>query len=102
MCIRDRHCYDGGFAGGLGFSSRPEDQACVSYDMADLSANEPTYGVGDADGDGDADSIPNVIFAEGDASLVVGGNYAPTNADGQTDGLLIYFASGVDQSVGID
>ena len=54
------------------------------------------------DGDGDADSIPNVVFAEGQASLVVGGNYAPTNADGQTDGLLIYFASGVDQSVGID
>ena len=96
------HCYDGGFGGGNGFSSRPENQACVSYDMADLSANEPTYGVGDLDGDGDADSIPNVIFAEGDASLVVGGNYAPTNADGQTDGLLIYFASGVDQSVGID
>ena len=96
------HCYDGGFAGGNGFASRPEDQACVSYMMADLSANEPMYGHGDTDGDGDSDSIPNVVFAEGEASLVVGGNYAPTNADGQTDGLLIYFASGVDQSVGID
>jgi len=96
------HCYDGGFAGGNGFASRPEDQACQAYDMTTISANEPGYGVGDLDGDGDADSIPNVVFAEGQASLVVGGNYAPTNADGQTDGLLIYFASGVDQSVGID
>ena len=70
--------------------------------MTVISQNEPMYGHGDTDGDGDSDSIPNVVFAEGEASLVVGGNYAPTNADGQTDGLLIYFASGVDQSVGID
>tara|TARA_B100000029_G_scaffold252399_1_gene249302 strand:+ start:83 stop:1183 length:1101 start_codon:yes stop_codon:yes gene_type:complete len=102
------HCLDTKIrSGGNGFSMYPGEpgHTCVpkrGFNPGALANFEPHYGSGDVDGDGYSDTIPNVIFAKTDASLTSGSNHSPTNADGQTDGLLIYFASGVDQSVGVD
>lgn len=99
------HCYDQ-TDGSNGFTSLPETPpGCTigagSYDSPTLAANEPVYGTGDLDGDGDTDEIPNVVFQEAGSSLVVGGAIGPSNADGQLDGVLIFFNAGTDQSVGI-
>ena len=97
------HCYDPADAAG-GFGSLPEvaSQSCSGADFSPnvLQANEPVYGTGDVDGDGDPDEIPNVVFQESGASLVVGGGIGPSNGDGQLDGLIIFFNAGTDQSVG--
>ena len=102
------HCYDNGWNGGNGFESRPEDvgQACpsgsTSYDNWTIAQNEPTYGTGDIDGDQDPDTVPNFVFAEGPPGVVSVAEMAPTNSDGQLDGLLIFFSAGTDNSVGAE
>lgn len=100
------HCWDPNDAAG-GFGSLPEvallncDASAGHFSPGTLQANEPVYGAGDVDGDGDPDEIPNVVFQEAASSLVVGGSVGPSNADGQLDGLLIFFNAGSDQSVGL-
>jgi len=102
------HCYDNGWNGGNGFESRPEDAgaACPansnSFDNWTIAQNEPTYGWGDIDGDGDPDVVPNVVFAEGPPGVVTVAEMAPSNSDGQLDGLLLFYNAGTDESVGAE